>query len=113
LGNTRGFYCISNSGASELQGIGQFLSPKELYLKELNRSLNVQKRIGKQLLLGSSNKAAILSTNIELRTDMAEKLHFLKDTFAIHKKISLKNFNKDQCQPHQKSMTILKAFCHQ
>ena len=88
LGNTRGFYCNSNSGGSELQGIGKFLSPKELYWKELIRSLKVQKRIGKNLLLGSSNKVAILSTNIELRTDMAEKFHFLKDTFAIHKRLA-------------------------
>ena len=62
---------------SELQGIGKFLSPAELYWKELIRSLKVQKRIGKHLLLGSSNKVAILSTNIELRTDMSEKFHFL------------------------------------
>ena len=73
---------------SELQGIGEFLSPEEFYWKELIRSLKVQKRIGKNFLLGGSNKVAILSTNIELRTDMAEKFHFLKDTFAIHKRLA-------------------------
>ena len=70
-----------------MQGIGEFLSPKELYWKELIRSLKVQKRIGKHFLLGSSNKVAILSTHIELRTDMAEKFHLLKDAFAIHIKL--------------------------
>jgi hypothetical protein len=88
LGNTKGFYCISDSGRSELQGIGEFLSPKEFYWKELIRSLKVQKRIGKNLLLGISNKVAILSTNIELRTDMAKILHFLKDTFALQKRLA-------------------------
>ena len=38
LGNTRGLYCNSNSGGSELQEIGQFLSPLELYWKELIRN---------------------------------------------------------------------------
>ena len=38
LGNTRGFYCNTNSGGSELQGIGQFLSPLEFYWKELIRT---------------------------------------------------------------------------
>ena len=64
LGNTRGCYCNSNSGGSELQGIGQFLSPQELYWKELVRSSKAQKRIGKYLLRDNSNKGAILSTNI-------------------------------------------------
>ena len=49
LGNTRGFYCNSNSGGSELQGIGHFLSPQELYWKELVRSSKAQKRIDKCL----------------------------------------------------------------
>ena len=71
-----------------MQGIGKSLSPEELYWKELISSIKVQKRIDKNLLLGSSNKVAILSTNIELRTDMAEKFHFLKDTFAIHKRLA-------------------------
>ena len=31
LGNTRGFYCNSNSGGLELQGIGQFLRGLEFY----------------------------------------------------------------------------------
>jgi hypothetical protein len=70
-----------------LQGIGKFLSPKEFYGTELIRSLKVQKRIWKNLLLGSCIKVAILSTNIELRTDMPEKFYFLLNNFAIHKKL--------------------------
>jgi hypothetical protein len=38
LGNTRGIYCNSNSGGSELQGIAQYLSPLEFYRIELIRS---------------------------------------------------------------------------
>ena len=45
LGNTRGFYCNSNSGGSELQGIGHFLSPQELHWKELVRSSKAQKEL--------------------------------------------------------------------
>ena len=71
-----------------MQGTGKFLSPEEFYWKELIRSLKVQKIIGEYLLLGRSNKVAILSKNIELWTDMAEKFHFLKDTFAIHKRLA-------------------------
>ena len=33
LGNTRRLYCNSNSRGSELQGIGQILSPLEFYCK--------------------------------------------------------------------------------
>ena len=76
LGNTRGFYCNSNSGGSELQGIGQFLSPLELYSKELIRTLKAQKIICENLLLGNCNKAAILSRNVELGIDLSEKLYF-------------------------------------
>ena len=47
LGNTRGFYCNSNSGGSELQGIGEFLSPGEFYWKELIRSLKVKQELEK------------------------------------------------------------------
>ena len=38
LGNTRGSYLNSNSKGSELQGIGQFLKPLELYWKELSKT---------------------------------------------------------------------------
>ena len=74
LGNTRGFYCNSNSGGSELQGIGQFLSPLEFYWKELIRTWKAHKRIGEYSLLGNSNKVAIISKNTELGTDLSEKL---------------------------------------
>ena len=60
----------------QLQGIVEFISPEEFYWKELIRSLKVQKRIGKNLLLGSSNKVALLSTNIEFRTDMVKNSIF-------------------------------------
>ena len=35
-----GFYCNSNPGRSELQGISQFLSPQELHWKELEGVMN-------------------------------------------------------------------------
>ena len=78
LGNNRGFYCNSNSGRLELQGIGKFLSPLEFYWKEFIRTWKAHKRIGKYSLLGNSNKRAILSTNIELGTVLCEILFFCK-----------------------------------
>ena len=62
LGNTRRFYCNSNSRWSELQGIGRILSPLELYCKELIKYSEVQKRIGKSGQHCKSNKRAILSS---------------------------------------------------
>ena len=62
LGNTRRFYCNSNSRGSELQGIGQILSPLEFYCKELIKHSEVQKRIGKSGQNYNSNKRAILSS---------------------------------------------------
>ena len=62
LGNTRRFYCNSNSWGSELQGIGQILSPLEFYCKELIKHSEVQKRIGKSGKNYNSNKRAILSS---------------------------------------------------
>ena len=62
------FIAISILGGSELQGTGKFLSPEEFYWKELIRSLQVQKRIGKNIILGGRSKVAIVSKNIELRT---------------------------------------------
>ena len=56
LGNTRGFYCNSNSGGSESQVSGEFVSPEEFYWKELIRSLKVQKRIGKNLAVAVAIK---------------------------------------------------------
>ena len=57
-------------------------------------------------------RSVIFSTNIELRTDMSENFHFLKDTFQSTKK-NLKSSNQVQCQPHQKSMKNIKAIRHQ
>jgi hypothetical protein len=62
LGNTRRFYCNSNSRVSELQGIGQILSPLEFYCRELIKHSEVPKRIGKSGHKYNSNKRAILSS---------------------------------------------------
>ena len=50
LGNTRGIVLQYNSGLTELQGIGQHISPGEFYWKEL---VNPQ-------IFNNSNKVAIL-----------------------------------------------------
>ena len=76
MGNTGGFYCNSNSGGSELQGLGQFLSPLEFYWKELIRNWKAHKRIGEYSLLGNSNKVAILFKNAELGNCLSEILYF-------------------------------------
>ena len=78
LGNMRGFYCNSNFGGSELQWVGQFLSPLEFDWKELIRTWKVQKSICEHLLLGNGNKAAVLFRNTELGIDLSEKLSFSK-----------------------------------
>ena len=62
LGNTRRFYCNSNSRGLELQGIGQIISPLEFYCKELIKHSEVQKRIGKLGQNYNSNKRTILSS---------------------------------------------------
>ena len=49
LGNTRRIVLQYNSGLTELQGIGQNISPGEFYWRELIKSTRSRKRIGKTL----------------------------------------------------------------
>ena len=49
LGNTRGIVLQYNSGLTELQGIGQNISPGEFYWRELINSTRSLERIGKPL----------------------------------------------------------------
>ena len=48
LGNTRRFYCNSNSRWSELQGIGQILSPIKFLWKELIKLSGSKKKLKNQ-----------------------------------------------------------------
>ena len=49
LGNTRGIVLQYNSGLTELQGIGQNISPGEFYWRELIKSTTDRERIDEPL----------------------------------------------------------------
>jgi hypothetical protein len=110
---TKDFIAIPILWGDRIAGNWWIVTPQRIVYEKINQILKgLKKELENNLFSGSSNKLAILPTNIELRTYMAEQFHFLKDTFTIHKKIARQNSNLEKCQPHQKSMKSINALCH-